>query len=290
MIEFLAQASTQNDVSGSVVDAALICLFPASVIAWILVLRGRLARGTWRPLLPANEGEPPFWGMECVFILIGGVIVLSSFAQAVIGYDNPSRDPLLGMAMSTFSMTGACLLVLGFIWASNPKRIGEVGLRPSWDGIRLGMLAALLIIPPLMLLMAAVSRLIPYEHPVLNLMTAQPTIQRFAVLFVSTAVITPIVEEFSIRVVLQGSLQGFIDRARDDGRRSNWPIVITSFLFAILHFGHGGAPIPLFVLSLALGYLYRQTGNITPSIVVHMALNSLTMIATFLSTNSGASS
>src|SRR5690606_35129689 len=48
-----------------------------------------------------------------------------------------------------------------------------------------------------------------------------------------------------------------------------WPIVITSLVFAVMHWGQGLAPIPLFFLSLGLGYLYRQTGSLVPSIVVH---------------------
>ncbi|CAN0489807.1 unnamed protein product, partial [Hapterophycus canaliculatus] len=61
-----------------------------------------------------------------------------------------------------------------------------------------------------------------------------------------------------------------------------WPIVVASLLFAMMHWGQGLAPIPLFFLSLGLGYLYRQTGSLIPSIVVHFVLNGFTMSATLL--------
>lgn len=61
-----------------------------------------------------------------------------------------------------------------------------------------------------------------------------------------------------------------------------WPIVITSLMFAVMHWGQGLAPIPLFFLSLGLGYLYRQTGSLVPSIVVHFTLNGFTMCVTLL--------
>lgn len=61
-----------------------------------------------------------------------------------------------------------------------------------------------------------------------------------------------------------------------------WPIVITSLVFAVMHWGQGLAPIPLFFLSLGLGYLYRQTGSLVPSIVVHFTLNGFTMCVTLL--------
>ena len=46
--------------------------------------------------------------------------------------------------------------------------------------------------------------------------------------------------------------------------------------------GQGAAPIPLFFLALGLGFLYRQTGSLTPPILVHMILNGLTLVVTYL--------
>ena len=63
---------------------------------------------------------------------------------------------------------------------------------------------------------------------------------------------------------------------------SYWPLVVSSFIFAIVHLGQGAAPIPLFVLALGIGYLYRQTGSLIPCIVLHMVLNSLTLVGTLL--------
>lgn len=58
-----------------------------------------------------------------------------------------------------------------------------------------------------------------------------------------------------------------------------WPIFVSSAVFALFHLGHGPAPITLFFFSLGLGYLYRQTQSIWPSVIVHMCLNALTMAA-----------
>ena len=57
--------------------------------------------------------------------------------------------------------------------------------------------------------------------------------------------------------------------------------MITSVLFAGMHFGQGGAPIALFFLSIGLGYLYRQTGSMMPPLIVHVILNSTTMLVEF---------
>lgn len=55
------------------------------------------------------------------------------------------------------------------------------------------------------------------------------------------------------------------------------PIFVSAGLFAAAHIGQGAAPIPLFFLSVGLGYLYRQTGSIIPGIVVHFLLNFYSM-------------
>ncbi|XZE51697.1 CPBP family intramembrane glutamic endopeptidase [Planctomycetaceae bacterium SH139] len=61
---------------------------------------------------------------------------------------------------------------------------------------------------------------------------------------------------------------------------ARWPLVISSLVFAAAHAGQGPAPISLFFLALGLGYLYRQTGRIWASVVVHVFLNGLTTIVT----------
>lgn len=67
----------------------------------------------------------------------------------------------------------------------------------------------------------------------------------------------------------------------------SFPVVASSAVFALLHLGQGPAPIPLFFFSLMLGYLYRQTGRVTPSVVAHFALNGTTIFLTGLSALNG---
>jgi membrane protease YdiL (CAAX protease family) len=55
------------------------------------------------------------------------------------------------------------------------------------------------------------------------------------------------------------------------------PVFVSSLLFALAHVGHGPDPVPLFVLALILGYVYRQTHRIVPSIVTHMLINGLSL-------------
>ncbi|TWU66782.1 CPBP family intramembrane glutamic endopeptidase [Crateriforma conspicua] len=361
---------------GSVVQTMLggllLALFPASLIAWITLLKRRITSGRLSALLPYRPRPLPHWSPLTFLVLMGLFLVagpLVRLAFASVGLVDwpesgassssaaPQRSAELMIGATVFLVS--CLLTGAYIYVMAPKRFGVVGLRPTWSGVRLGLIASVLVLPPLMILMAAVSWLVPYEHEVLDVMEKQLSLSSFLKLFFVTAILTPIVEEFSVRVVLQGSLQGLADAGKvrpwhDDGqaesnnaaaesspatptvtdtpssdagiasaesvsnapqptdptptnpvqwvyqpipgrpepppppadaggfRPADWPIVVTSLFFALLHFGQGLAPVPLFFLSLALGYLYRQTGNITASIVVHMVLNSLTMIVTFV--------
>jgi membrane protease YdiL (CAAX protease family) len=60
------------------------------------------------------------------------------------------------------------------------------------------------------------------------------------------------------------------------------PIVTSSLIFALLHIGHGPAPLPLFFLALGLGYLYQRTHRLWPSVLVHCLLNTSSLLMLWL--------
>ncbi len=70
-------------------------------------------------------------------------------------------------------------------------------------------------------------------------------------------------------------------KADAGSRRGRLPIFASSGLFALMHASHGPDPVALFVLALALGYLYSRTHRILPSIVVHFLFNALSMLFYF---------
>ena len=210
----------------------------------------------------AGDGTTPGRGLTVVEIMLHSVATL----------------------LATLSMIGL------LAWRSAaPWR--DLGLRPRLAFIRLGAWAALLILPPVTILMRLMTLVIEYEHPVLDQLQAAPSAASVVALFVSTVLIAPLTEEFGFRVLLQGSLQRLADGAPDDASnwrpRALWPIVVTSGLFAGMHWGQGPAPVPLFFLACGLGYLYRQTGSMMPPLVIHMILNGITVIVTIVMMLSG---
>ena len=61
------------------------------------------------------------------------------------------------------------------------------------------------------------------------------------------------------------------------------PIMVSSLVFAGLHWSHGPDPIPLFILALGLGYLYQRTHRILPCVVLHFLVNAFSLALLALS-------
>lgn len=57
-----------------------------------------------------------------------------------------------------------------------------------------------------------------------------------------------------------------------------WPSFVSGTIFGLAHLGYGMSFIPLIVLGVVLGLLYRATHSIWPGFVVHFALNLISML------------
>jgi membrane protease YdiL (CAAX protease family) len=55
------------------------------------------------------------------------------------------------------------------------------------------------------------------------------------------------------------------------------PIIVSSLIFALLHYSHGPDWVPLILLATGMGYLYQRTHRLLPSLVVHAAVNAFSM-------------
>jgi membrane protease YdiL (CAAX protease family) len=60
--------------------------------------------------------------------------------------------------------------------------------------------------------------------------------------------------------------------------RLGWlAILLTAVLFALMHFSHGPAWIPLLVFGAATGFVYQRTHRLWPGIIAHVLLNGVSM-------------
>ncbi|QDT12117.1 CPBP family intramembrane glutamic endopeptidase [Stieleria marina] len=350
------------------INAFVLFAVLGSLVFWTRRLIHRLKSGaSLPPLVAMKPRESPRWSVG-EFILMFGLMILSfaglSYAANKVGWvkppvavevdsvaepltaapgdqataeDAPDLLPLL--AINTFA--GAIAMGITLIWLITISgcTLSHVGLKMHSADVQLGLKGAFWFIPPVLLISMFASMMIPYEHPVLDTLAANKVFGTWLMLFVSTAMIVPAVEEFMFRVLLQGGLQRIADNQHAGSKiadsqavgapgdeldrqavlqlspedrpdswvadayqpptatsdatatpyetdslwrpQSYWPIVVTSVFFALMHLGQGAAPIPLFFLSLGLGYLYRQSGSMIPPLIVHMILNGTTLAVEF---------
>lgn len=110
------------------------------------------------------------------------------------------------------------------------------------------------------------------SHDTLRAMNDAPSDPWTIVIIVLVVLITPVIEEFAYRGLLQ---QGF--RKLGAGRPS--AIFLTSMLFVFMHIpvipgaSMASAATTLLVLSLCLGWVYERTGRLVAPILVHAFFN-----------------
>lgn len=273
-------------------------------------LESRLNPSSWLNAIPRS---PVPWGiMEWVLVILATLLVpllfsigwlafrgvsLQDYEQLLKSDATSSFSPLQlemmvvdGVARLT-SVAVACFLI--HIQLHPTSSDWGVSIASITSDLRLAMVAFLLIVPPVLFLKWLLLTTFPDQlaeaHPLIQRVRAYPnSMQLFAATAFSAVLVAPVFEEFFFRLILQGGMERWATTGSPFSDRRNqlpasvpshaWPLWISSLLFAGLHLGHGIDPVPLFFLSLGLGYLYRQTHRILPGVLVHWMLNSLTMI------------
>lgn len=272
----------------AVIGALSYALLFGSVWVWVAVIQRRVRRQ------PAVEFEPryrvPWTGFDVV-VLAGGLLLCEIAAARIVG--QMSAEPsggitpagLCGAAVARFAWMCLAAVYLAVKSGAYRDDLGFDTARLAYDA-RLGGLVFLAALVPVFGVQAFFVYVLdmPSEHPLLTLTRERPSLAILSLATVMAVVVAPLFEEFAFRVVLQGWLESQQARLRRNyegyvGELPGFaPIVITSVLFAVLHAGYGPDPFALFVFSLFLGYAYRQTHRIFPSLVVHGCLNGFTML------------
>ncbi|MCH2182836.1 MAG: CPBP family glutamic-type intramembrane protease [Mariniblastus sp.] len=194
----------------------------------------------------------------------------------------------------------------------HPLQIFGVGPRFLLGDVRLAASAFVLIMPTLLLLQWLSSLLVQYQHGTIELLKDGNNLLATLLTWAVAVLLAPLAEEIFFRGMLQSWLQRMADargtvstgravmggfssgESASEGiaaaetvgpslppgnqSQAGWmPIILTSIAFGAVHFGQGLAPLILFLFSLVLGFLYRQTGSIRVCIVLHMLLNGYSM-------------
>jgi membrane protease YdiL (CAAX protease family) len=261
-----------------------------AIAAWSQVLR-RLAAGrelvAWEPRRPVPWGLTDF-GIAFLLLIAFGLMAHlwlvpwpePGSASVVERFEPEQRaTAVLLQMLATAAAASISVLLLTLRYGLTWRDLGGAPARVGSD-LRLGCLAFFVLAPPTYLLQLVLVQWVESKHPIMELIADQPDRWLIAISAVSAVVVAPLTEEYLFRGLLQGSLERLADRldrgvesAESPRRPPWWPIWASAIFFSLMHLSHGPDWIPLLVLSLGLGYLYRQTHRLLPCIVVHFLLN-----------------
>jgi membrane protease YdiL (CAAX protease family) len=226
----------------------------------------------------------------------------------------PLRDNL----MLSGAVNGVLIVAIPLLLKlTSGARWADLGLKVDrfWSNVARGVVACALLLPISYGALFLASQIWkPEPHPIEKLIREEGDPSTALLAVAAGVVAAPIAEEMLFRGVLLASLWKASARRRrpktaDPDLAFEWrdplldPIaedppakpeeitpgawdwaanVLASLLFAGLHAPQWPAPIPLFLMSLVLGELYRRTGSLVAPIALHMAFNALAIIVLLL--------
>jgi len=262
-------------------------LIAASLGVWAAIF-SRLRKR--QPLVPFESRTPvPWTGLDIAVLLVSIVYAEMVAASFSAHYSDaaPGELSTAGLAAAAVTRLTWVLFAGMYLTVMRGTFLDDLGLRfdKFTSDVRVGLLGFLAAVLPVYGLQLLLTRFfeMPSEHPIVTFATRQTSLPSLVLAGVVAAVVAPLAEEFLFRVVLQGWLEKKQVRTRHLGDVSDvspglGPAATVSVLFAALHMGHGPDPIPLFFLSLILGYLYQRTHRIVAPLTVHFCVNSLAVI------------
>ncbi len=232
-----------------------------------------------------------------------------------------STRSLLAMAVTLIGVTIVAVLLVRYLAPATWYDLG-LSLKRFWHDVGIGIGAFLILGPLAYGIQFVFVYLlqIKSQHPLIELLKQDSSGQLFGLVALLAIVVAPVTEEFFFRVLLQGWLErhflfepsdqasAFEDLAdsrsprsenpnafshvaeshqppaelRQDYFAQSAPIVISSAIFALMHWVNGPDPAALFVFALGLGYLYQRTHRWLPSVVTHLCLNGTTILILWL--------
>jgi membrane protease YdiL (CAAX protease family) len=293
-----AEAAKVDPAQLSAPDWPLVVLLLAAVGAWGWAA-WQIRHG--RPPVAHEERRlVPWRGFDVAIVFLTLIAAISLCQELILQVyrsiptaDGKVSDDVLAVLFVGQSITevAVMLFTIGMMlwrWRARWADLGFDFRHLGYD-LRIALIGFLFITGPVLVLY---SMLQPKElHPLIEFAIRQPA--QLELIGFCAVLVAPLVEEFFFRVILQGWLER-VELALGQGGRllptlptGLLPIVISSFLFAAVHGGQGPAPVPLFFLALVLGYRYRQTHRLLPSLVVHAMFNGITFLALWWAVHSG---
>jgi membrane protease YdiL (CAAX protease family) len=258
------------------------------VIAWAGIVERLAAR---RPLV---EYEPrmqvPWSGFDLAMLAIAW-FAFEIAAQWVVAPADGARPKVVPPSfLAAAAAARLAWLVFAIVYLSRAAGayFDDMGLdlrklkRDVWLGLATFAAAAL----PVYAIQILLTKVFGFEsrHPLVELAETRRSTDVLLLATVVAVGVAPLIEEFLLRVLLQGWLEKKQIEARQRRGESGHepagfgPIAVSAAIFAILHVSNGPDWVALFVLALFLGYVYQRTHRIVPALTVHACVNALAML------------
>lgn len=303
----------------SLTGTLFVLLFgPISIWLWVHAVTRYRQGATWFGS-PEERLKLPI-GMVDVgiaFVLfLAGQFTGAMIAMLFLGASTADPSAMDSQSMATLSwavgITQAASTTVTLLWLWMRYQKAEVfGWKAAtvFRDLGLGLAVFLMFVPLTFAVQAALTQIWEYEHPTLNLISADAPLWTILAAWWMAVLVAPVTEEIFFRGILQGwlsrvvlpwgSVEGSLlggwpvqspresstsvemadrdDRYIANTRLSLLPVFVSALLFALVHLGQGPAPIPIFIFGVGLGLLYRKTGRILPCITAHFLLNFVSM-------------
>lgn len=260
--------SNSGTGSTSAVWLLLVGLAATASAGVAVAILGRLRAGA--PAITPRPHEPVPWnGLDVLQVLGLHIVVLAVGLAGLRQEDGLAK--LIPLEMIAKLAATACSIAYLSARGASLADLGLAPLRPAAD-LRIAAAGVALLVAPLLAIAAALDRLQPYKHPIIDFMTTHRDPVSLGLVVLSAVVAAPLAEEFFFRRVLQGWLEKILPDG--DGRTA---VAISAALFALAHLGQGLAYVPLFPLGLVLGTIARRTGSIVPCVLLHALFNAVSV-------------
>lgn len=251
--------------------------------AGVLLLLGWLIR-TWgrNPLArcPVRRHRLPVWFVPSqILIWMVGYFLLLLIVQAVYKDIESWQYQLAANGVLIIWYTILLILFIAVARFGFARGLRGFGLRWRWTGRDL-IFAVLTLTALMPLIYGALIGIYQIgklfnpdfmiqQHASLEALAEFPQWWMRAVIIFNAVLVVPLFEEVLFRGLLQSTLTAQL--------RSPWlSILSTSILFAILH-PYPAHLVPLFILSVGLGYAYEKSGSLLRPIFIHILFNGLSI-------------
>jgi membrane protease YdiL (CAAX protease family) len=278
----------------------ILILGPAALA--VLIARGCLRADALDAGPSRSVGLMPHDLLVALGLMLIGPALVGSFMPPVGDLaENGAAEEIGTLTLAGLALLGQAtsklVPVLYLIWRATgePGGLRKIGVVPTlpWRDVRWGVLGFVAVVPVVMAVIQStvlIGEAFGHEapalaHDMLRALVDSDSLLGSVLIVISAVVVAPVLEE----AIFRGIVQSVLVETLGEGRR--WAVVIfASGLFAFIHTGAvAWQALPgLFVLGLALGWLYERSGSLWPAIVLHMAFNALNILLALAATSAQA--